>query len=103
MSDVEKQLRARAIEKRQRDVNAVGEDSTPPIDTYLDWQAATAIRSLTEERDSARRATEDVQADLQNMTASRNGYRDDVAALTARVGELEAALRMVNAIKSTMP
>jgi hypothetical protein len=39
-------LRARAVERRLRDINMIGEANVAPIGSFFDWQAAEEIASL---------------------------------------------------------
>lgn len=52
--------------------------------------AATAIRSLTGERDTYKRAAEKYSKQILTMSDAYEALDDKAAALTARVGELEA-------------
>lgn len=56
--NVIKILRARAVERRQRDINAVGSENTAPIGGYFDWQVAGLVERLAAPSETGRGQSE---------------------------------------------
>lgn len=101
--DLIRLLQAKATEKWQRDANAVGRDNVSPIETYLDWQAATALSSLRKERDAAIREKEETIAEGRDVIAGHTAsWKKAADARDAEIASLRERVRVLESLENML-
>jgi len=81
VSDLVETLKARAVDRRLRDVKVVGEANVGPIEGFFDWQTATEISSLS--------------AQLAAQIIIQRGWEDEARKATSQLASARKALEEI--------